>query len=248
MRCATLSGVRAAGILFVAMAVGCHAPVVARQTAQLPSVDAGSARAPVVAAREPRAPRAATNGDAECWDSVLIPALGAIAALHADAAAFQPPTDVTRTSDRELETAARSLFDALGRPPRPLADAERVILERAARCGVPADPTSVAHREPPTIQEVVRAHLGGLEACYEAALLRHPQLAGYVATRFIIVAGGAVPFAKDVSDTHDATKVPLADPEARQCVVDRFRELQFDAISGTGLTTVVYPLVFEPGD
>lgn len=242
-----LSGVRAASIFFVVMAMGCHEPVAPRQTAELPSFDGGVEKVRVAPVHVARPPRRATSGDAECWDSVLIPALGAMAALHGDAGTFKPPTDVTRTSDGELEAAARSLFDAVGRTPRPTTtDAERVIMARAARCGAPADMAAVAPREPPKIQEVVHAHFGELKACYEAALLEKPRLAGYVAVQFIIVPNGEVPFVKDVSDTHDPKKVPLAAPEARQCVVDRFRALQFDAISATGLTTVVYPILFAP--
>ena len=49
------------------------------------------------------------------------------------------------------------------------------------------------------------------------------------------------------SASPDASGTTLPDPQTVDCVVDVFRTLEFPKPEG-GIVTVVYPLIFSPGD
>ena len=105
----------------------------------------------------------------------------------------------------------------------------------SCRCGE----TSVSSRIPPeAIQRIVRQNFGRFRACYEAGLVRNPNLAGRVTTRFAIDHSGAVASAADVgSDLPDATVVA--------CVVRAFSGISFPQ-PDSAIVTVTYPIQFSP--
>ncbi len=101
--------------------------------------------------------------------------------------------------------------------------------------------TSVNGRLPPeVIQRIVRQNFGRFRVCYESGLRNNPTLQGRVAVRFVIDRNGGVSMTADGGSD-------LPDPGVRSCVVRAFGSLSFPQPEG-GVVTVVYPIVFSPGD
>jgi Ca-activated chloride channel family protein len=101
--------------------------------------------------------------------------------------------------------------------------------------------TSVSGRLPPeVVQRIVRQNFGRFRLCYESALRNNPSLKGRVAVRFLIGRDGKTSAVGDGgSDLPDGSVVT--------CVVRAFYGLQFPEPEG-GVVTVVYPIMFSPGD
>lgn len=124
--------------------------------------------------------------------------------------------------------------------------------EGACGCPASADPASapaacnptaqlVAGRlDPVEIQKVVRAKFGSVRLCYEDALRRAPTASGKVAIAFEIDRAGGIFFARVEEGT-------LPDAKAQKCVLELFRGLRFPPPVG-GVVSVVYPIMFSPGD
>jgi hypothetical protein len=98
--------------------------------------------------------------------------------------------------------------------------------------------TKVVGRLPPEpIQLVVQRNDGRFRACYHEGLLRNPELAGTVTTRFLIGRDGVVATSIDSGST-------LADRAVIACIVGAFKTLLFPAPEAP--VTVVYPFVLSP--
>jgi hypothetical protein len=93
-------------------------------------------------------------------------------------------------------------------------------------------------RQPKSIQETVRSRYGQLRTCYEDALWRNAEARGQVSMRFVISASGRV-------ESACVEQPALADGEMLECLRAEFLVLNFG--TGQPLTTVVYPILFEPG-
>jgi len=101
--------------------------------------------------------------------------------------------------------------------------------------------TQVNGRLPPeVIQRIVRQNFGRFRLCYEDGLRKNPQLQGRVAVKFVIDRSGAVSTAQDGGSD-------LPDQGVVQCVTRGFTNLSFPQPEG-GIVTVVYPIIFNPGD
>jgi hypothetical protein len=101
--------------------------------------------------------------------------------------------------------------------------------------------TQVSGRLPPeVIQRIVRQNFGRFRLCYENGLRANPQLQGRVSIRFVIGPDGAVRGASDGGSD-------LPSPEVISCVARSFGNLSFPQPEG-GVVTVVYPIIFNPGD
>jgi hypothetical protein len=101
--------------------------------------------------------------------------------------------------------------------------------------------TQVSGRLPPeVIQRIVRQNFGRFRACYERGLQTNPALAGRVTVRFEIGADGSVTQASDGGSD-------LRDPGVVTCVARSFKALSFPQPEA-GTVTVVYPIVFAPGE
>ncbi|MFO0669865.1 MAG: AgmX/PglI C-terminal domain-containing protein [Polyangiaceae bacterium] len=99
----------------------------------------------------------------------------------------------------------------------------------------------VAGRLPPElIQAVVRARFSDLRDCYEAGLRRKSDLGGRVEMMFVIDPTGRVASAR-------AIKADLPDRDVVTCMEYAFGALRFPRPEG-GKVTVVYPIVYSPGD
>jgi hypothetical protein len=101
--------------------------------------------------------------------------------------------------------------------------------------------TSVNGRLPPeVIQRIVRQNFGRFRLCYENGTKSNPNLQGRVTVKFIIDRSGAVSMTADGGSD-------LPDQSVVQCVVRGFSNLSFPSPEG-GMVTVVYPIMFSPGD
>jgi hypothetical protein len=90
------------------------------------------------------------------------------------------------------------------------------------------------------IQRIVRQNFGRFRLCYESGLRGNPGLQGRVAVKFIIDRSGAISLTADGGSD-------LPDQGVVQCVVRGFGNLSFPQPEG-GMVTVVYPIMFSPGD
>jgi hypothetical protein len=101
--------------------------------------------------------------------------------------------------------------------------------------------TTVNGRLPPeVIQRIVRQNFGRFRLCYENGMRNNPNLQGRVTVKFIIDRSGAVSMTADGGSD-------LPDQGVVQCVVRGFGNLSFPQPEG-GQVTVVYPIMFNPGD
>jgi hypothetical protein len=101
--------------------------------------------------------------------------------------------------------------------------------------------TSVNGRLPPeVIQRIVRQNFGRFRLCYENGLRNNPNLQGRVTVKFVIDRSGAVAMTADGGSD-------LPEQGVVQCVVRGFGNLSFPQPEG-GMVTVVYPIMFNPGD
>jgi hypothetical protein len=101
--------------------------------------------------------------------------------------------------------------------------------------------TQVNGRLPPeVIQRIVRQNFGRFRLCYENGLRTNPNLQGRVAVKFVIDRQGSVSTAQDGGSD-------LPDQGVVSCVVRGFGNLSFPQPEG-GIVTVVYPIIFNPGD
>lgn len=99
----------------------------------------------------------------------------------------------------------------------------------------------VTGRLPPeVIQRIVRQNFGRFRLCYENGSRSNPGLSGRVSVKFVIDRSGGVSMASDSGSD-------LPDKGVVQCVVRGFGNLSFPQPEG-GLVTVVYPIMFEPGE
>ncbi len=101
--------------------------------------------------------------------------------------------------------------------------------------------TSVNGRLPAeAIQRIVRQNFGRFRYCYEKGLRTDPGLRGRVSVKFALDRTGSVLLASDGGSD-------LPDRGVIQCVVTGFGDLSFPKPEG-GVVTVVYPILFSPGD
>jgi hypothetical protein len=104
---------------------------------------------------------------------------------------------------------------------------------------------------PARIQQIVRAGFGTLRACYEEGLARSPKLQGRVTVRFVIGQDGRVSEAAPVSGAAAGSgprEPDLPDPAVVECMRQAFTRLTFDSLDADDKVTVVYPIIFNPGD
>jgi len=126
----------------------------------------------------------------------------------------------------------RGIANGRGRP-------SRGHLAAAPRIREP-EITVNGHLRPEVIQRIVRQNFGRFRFCYEGGIRNNPNLQGRVAVKFVVSRSGAV--ARTADGGSD-----LPDQNVVQCVVRAFDELSFPPPEA-GMVTVVYPIVFSPGD
>jgi hypothetical protein len=92
---------------------------------------------------------------------------------------------------------------------------------------------------PEVIQYIVRQTYQVFRGCYEAGLAKDPRLQGSVTTRFIIGSNGTVTEVIDAGSQMSADVI--------SCIHHGFAGLCFPRPT-EGIVTVVYPIMFSPGD
>jgi hypothetical protein len=103
------------------------------------------------------------------------------------------------------------------------------------------DAGRIRSRLPPAvIQRIVREKYPLFRACYEDGLRRDPHLKGRISIRFVIEGDGTVSHVSNESSE-------IGDAEFLRCMNDRCKDLCFPQVEG-GIVTVVYPLMFSPGN
>jgi hypothetical protein len=100
---------------------------------------------------------------------------------------------------------------------------------KAARAKVPPDVT----------ERVIRGADEDLRACYNEGLTRDPNLGGRMTMRFVIAEDGRVRDLRTVCTS-------LPDPVVVRCMAERFAKFQFS--KRPAALSIVYPIVFSPGD
>ena len=90
------------------------------------------------------------------------------------------------------------------------------------------------------IQRIVRQNFGRFRLCYENGMRATPNLQGRVTVKFVIDRAGMVAMAADGGSD-------LPDQGVVQCIARGFGNLSFPQPEG-GMVTVVYPILFNPGD
>jgi hypothetical protein len=93
---------------------------------------------------------------------------------------------------------------------------------------------------PEVIQRIVRQNFGRFRLCYTEGVRSNPSLQGRVAVKFVIDRSGSVSFSADAGSD-------LPDPSVVSCIVRGFGNLSFPQPEG-GMVTVVFPMIFNPGD
>lgn len=95
---------------------------------------------------------------------------------------------------------------------------------------------------PDVIKSTVRAAFSHFKICYVTALKKNKSLGGgRVDVKFVIDETGHVISADDVSHSN-----VLQDDDARNCVVDKFKHIEFPPPNPSGKVPVTYPVMFEP--
>lgn len=93
---------------------------------------------------------------------------------------------------------------------------------------------------PEIIQRIIRGRYAQFRSCYERGLRRDRYLIGKVTVRFVIGRDGTITSIQPV-----CTSMP--DREVVRCVTEEYKPLTFPQPEG-GIVTVVYPIMFSPGD
>jgi hypothetical protein len=110
----------------------------------------------------------------------------------------------------------------------------------SAGAGSKAEVPRQGRLPPDVIQKIVRLHYGSFRKCYEDGLAKKETLTGRVTTRFSIDEDGAVRQVQNGGSD-------MPDQEVVRCVISEFRQLVFPRPEG-GKVTVVYPIMFAPGE
>lgn len=93
---------------------------------------------------------------------------------------------------------------------------------------------------PEVVHHVLRQNMGRFRLCYESGLQLNPKLQGRITTKFVIDETGAVGKVADGGSD-------LPDSNVVACVLRGVQNLSFPKPE-RGVVTVVYPVIFSPGE
>jgi len=91
------------------------------------------------------------------------------------------------------------------------------------------------------IRRIVRAHLGEIRGCYNAALVRDPKARGRIVVQFVISAIGTVTGAA----IHESE---IDDAALGKCIARKVKGWRFPVSDGAGAAIVNYPFVLAPAE
>lgn len=173
------------------------------------------------------------SGDSPCSPAILYLASDASAALIGQV--LEPLAKQLRK--RGQTSLVQLRFDepaAEGPPPNASAEA---IANASPNRG-----TKPGRLPPEVVLKAVRARFGSYRLCYEDGLRRDRDLTGKITIRFVIGVDGKISAANA-----DEWQSNMPDAEVTKCVLQQIREAVFPAPEG-GIVTVVYPIMFAPGN
>ncbi len=99
----------------------------------------------------------------------------------------------------------------------------------------------VAQIDPGAVRNVIRGATARFMICYVAGLKKDKKLAGRVETKFVIDETGHVISAEDVTKSN-----VLQDDATRDCIVSKFKQLEFPPPQPSGKVPITYPLLLDP--
>ena len=109
-----------------------------------------------------------------------------------------------------------------------------VVQKQSADAGAP-------QIDPGAVRNVIRGATARFMICYVAGLKKDKKLAGRVETKFVIDETGHVISADDVTKSN-----VLQDDETRNCIVSKFKQLEFPPPQPSGKVPITYPLLLDP--
>ena len=95
--------------------------------------------------------------------------------------------------------------------------------------------------DPGAVRNVIRGATARFMICYVAGLKKDKKLAGRVETKFVIDETGHVISAEDVTKSN-----VLQDDATRDCIVSKFKQLEFPPPQPSGKVPITYPLLLDP--
>ena len=95
--------------------------------------------------------------------------------------------------------------------------------------------------DPGAVRNVIRAANARFILCYVQGLKKDKKLAGRVETKFVIDETGHVISAEDVTKSN-----VLQDDATRDCIVSKFKQLEFPPPQPSGKVPITYPLLLDP--
>jgi hypothetical protein len=99
----------------------------------------------------------------------------------------------------------------------------------------------VGRIDPDAVRTVIRGATARFMLCYVAGLKKDKKLAGRVETKFVIDETGHVISAEDVTKSN-----VLQDDATRDCIVSKFKQLEFPPPQPSGKVPITYPLLLDP--
>ena len=109
-----------------------------------------------------------------------------------------------------------------------------VVAQQSGDAGVP-------QINPDAVRNVIRGATARFMICYVAGLKKDKKLAGRVETKFVIDETGHVISAEDVTKSN-----VLQDDTTRDCIVSKFKQLEFPPPQPSGKVPITYPLLLDP--
>jgi eukaryotic-like serine/threonine-protein kinase len=91
---------------------------------------------------------------------------------------------------------------------------------------------------PGEVTAVINRHLGQIQGCYEAGLLRNSSLAGQITFEWTVNSTGNVSNAREISST-------LGDGQVSNCIIGVIRRMKFPSPTGGDSVTIRYPFMFS---
>jgi len=95
--------------------------------------------------------------------------------------------------------------------------------------------------DPNAVRTVIHNATARFMICYVAGLKKDKKLAGRVETKFVIDETGHVISAEDVTRSN-----VLQDDATRDCIVSKFKQLEFPPPQPSGKVPITYPLLLDP--
>jgi tetratricopeptide (TPR) repeat protein len=174
-----------------------------------------------------------------CGEKCAGPTAEAVTARILQLARFSHKVFATAQDGRHRDAAAALYQYYLALPGRPDAEAVRAEQRSLDQAAKTADPRA-SRRDPLGTQTLTAVRREAAAACYEAALVRDPSLAGSIDITLDVDAAGAVTGATSSPSAGAGGMAAVAG-----CTLERMRSWRFPALAAPGVTHVTMLLSFR---